>query len=94
MQVMGCNRWAFEADSHMLVERALEFSEMVKAKGIAELHGAWIAEDQKQLWCAWDTDDIAALQEAFDEMNQQTGLESELIPVKTFYSTVQETIPV
>ena len=94
MQIMGTNRWDFDADPHMLVVRALEFADMVKEEGIAELHGAWIAEDAKLMWCTWDTDDVTALQAAFDEMNQQSGLTSELTNVKTFYSTIQETASV
>ncbi len=74
----------------MLVTRALAFADMVKEQGIAELHGAWIAEDDKLMWCSWDTDNVPALQAAFDEMNRQSGLASELTLVKTFYSTVQE----
>ncbi len=94
MQVMGANRWAFDVDPQMLVKQALAFADRVKEQGIAESHGAWIAEDEKLMWCTWDTDDIAALQTAFDEMNRQSGLTSELTAVKTFYSTVQETTPV
>jgi hypothetical protein len=94
MQVMGTNRWAFDADSHLLVTQALAFADMVKEKGIAELHGAWIDEAGKLMWCTWDTDDLGALQEAFDEMDFESGLTSELRRVKTFFSTVQETIPV
>ncbi len=94
MQVMGTNRWTFDADPQMLVTRALEFSEMVKDKGIAELRGAWIAEDEKLMWCAWDTGDLEALQQAFEEMNRRSGLTSQLTPVRTFFSTIQETIPV
>jgi hypothetical protein len=94
MQVMGTNRWAFDVDSQMLVTQALAFADKVKEQGIAELHGAWIAEDEKLMWCTWDTDDVAALQAAFDDMNRQSGLTSELTSVKTFHSTVQETIPV
>jgi hypothetical protein len=29
---------------------ALEFSEIVRGKDIAELHGAWIAKDEKLMW--------------------------------------------
>ena len=94
MQVMGTNRWSFDADADFLMKSALDFSKMVEQKGIAELHGAWLAEDEKLMWCSWDTDDLGALQAAFDEMNRQTGLESELRSVKTFCSTVQETVPV
>ena len=91
---MGTNRWAFDVYSQMLVTQALAFAEMVKEQGIAELPGAWIAEDEKLMWCTWDTDDIAALQTAFDEMNRQSGLTSELTAVKTFFSTVQDTVSV
>jgi hypothetical protein len=94
MQVMGTNRWSFDSNAELLMAKALEFSEMVRDKGIAELHGAWMAEDEKLMWCAWDTDDIDALQGAFDEMNRQTGLESELRPVRTFYPSIQETVAV
>jgi len=94
MQVMGTNRWAFDVDPQMLVAQALAFADMVKEQGIAELHGAWIAEDDKMMWCSWDTDNVPALQAAFDEMNSQSGLASELTLVKTFYSTVQETTSV
>ena len=91
MQVMGTNRWAYDADPKMLLQGALAFADDVKERGIAELHGAWLAEDDKLMWCAWDTDDLVALQAAFDEMNRQTGLTSELTVMHTFYSTVQET---
>lgn len=94
MQVMGTSRWAFDVDSHFLVTQMLAFAKTVKDKGIAELHGAWIAEDDKRMWCTWDTDDVAVFQEALDEMNLDSGVVSELRPVKTFFSTVQETIPV
>ena len=94
MQVMGTNRWTDDADPKMLVRGALEFSDQMRERGIAELHGAWLAEGQKLMWCAWDTDDLPALQAAFDEMNRQTGLTSELMVMHTFYSTVQETTAV
>lgn len=73
---------------------ALEFSGMVEETGITELDDAWLAEDEQLMWCSWDTDDLGALRSAFDEMNRETGLASELRPVETFYSTVQETVPV
>ena len=94
MQVMGTNRWSFDVDSQILVRQALAFADSVKEQGIAELHGAWIAEDERLMWCTWDTDDVGALQAAFDEVNRQSGLASDLSSVKTFYSTVQDTIPV
>jgi hypothetical protein len=94
MQVMGTNSWAFDVDPHMLVTQALAFADRVREQGIAELHGAWLAEDEKLMWCSWDTEDLDALQAAFDEMNRQSGLTSTLAPVKTFYSTVQDTVPV
>ena len=67
MQVMGTNRWAYDADPKMLLQGALAFADDVKERGIAELHGAWLAEDDKLMWCAWDTDDLDALQAAFDD---------------------------
>lgn len=91
VQIMGTNRWSFDADPQVLVERALDFADMVSEQGIAELHGAWIAENENLMWCSWDTDNVPALQTAFDEMNRQTGLTSVLTPVNTFFSTVQET---
>ncbi len=94
MQVMGTNRWEMDADPQFLIQKALEFSAMVKDRGIAELHGAWLAEDEKLMWCSWDTEEFSALRAAFDEMNRMTGLTSELTPVRTFYSTNQETTAV
>lgn len=91
VQIMGTNRWDFDIDPRFLVTRALEFADMVKEQGIADLHGAWIGEDERLMWCAWDTDNVAGLQAAFDEMNRQSGLTSKLASVKTFFSTVQET---
>ena len=94
MQVMGTNSWSFDVDPHELVTQALAFADMVKDQGIAELHGAWIAQDEKLMWCTWDTENIDALQAAFEEMNRRSGLTSKLTAAKTFYSTVQETVPV
>ena len=94
MQVMGTNRWDFEADPDMLVDGALEFADQVREQGIAELHGAWLAAENRLMWCAWDTEDLAALQAAFDEMNRETGLTSKLTVMNTFYSTVQATTAV
>ena len=94
MQVIGTNRWDFDIDPHIMVTQALAFAERVKKQGIAELHGAWIAEDEGFMWCTWDTDDLPALQAAIDEMNRRSGVTSELRSVKTFFSTLQETFPV
>ena len=74
----------------MLATQALKSSAMVKSRELPELHGAWIAEDEKPMWCTWDTNDVAALQAAFDEMNRRSGLTSKLTLVKTFSSTAQE----
>ena len=57
----------------------------MKAEGIAELRDARIALDQKLMWCTWDTDNVDALQAAFDEMNRQSGLVSELTPVEVMF---------
>jgi hypothetical protein len=85
MYVMGTNTWEFDGDTDFLVEQALEFSEQVKANGIAELRDACIAPDQKLLWCSWETEDLEGLQAAFDEMNAMTGLSSELTEVEIMY---------
>ncbi|MCP3976933.1 MAG: hypothetical protein GY720_20795 [bacterium] len=57
----------------------------VDAEGIARLAGAWIAPEQKIVWCAWDVTDREALQRAFDDMNRRSGLKSKLTEVETFY---------
>ncbi len=94
MQIMGTNRWDRDVDSQRLVTEALKFADAVKAQGIAELRGAWIAEDDKLMWCSWDAQDVTALQAAFDEMNRRSGLTSELTVVKTFFSPIQATTAV
>lgn len=85
MQVMGTNTWEFEVDTDQLIGQALSFSERVKEQGIARLLGAWISPEHRMLWCSWETDDVEALQRAFDEMNAQSGLKSELSPMRAFY---------
>jgi hypothetical protein len=37
------------------------------------------------LWCTWETEDLERLQVAFDEMNKESGLKSELREVEIFY---------
>ena len=85
MRVMGTNTWDMDVDTDFLIDQALEFSEAVKEQGIAELVAAWIEPDKRMLWCAWRTDDLSALQVAFDEMNEQSGLRSELSVVEEMY---------
>jgi hypothetical protein len=68
-----------------LIGQALKFADAVKAQGIAELRGAWIADDERLLWCTWETENVEALQAAFDEMNRQSGLMSELTSVEVFF---------
>lgn len=85
MYVMGTNSWEFEVPTKGLIKMALKFSEDVKAQGIAELRDAFIAPDQKLLWCTWETENLEGLQAAFDEMNKETGLKSELRQVEIFY---------
>lgn len=41
---------------------------------------------------SFDAGGMAALQAAFDEMNAQSGLTSELNSVETFFSSIQEMI--
>ena len=85
MRVMGTNTWDMDVETDFLIDQALDFSEAVKAQGIAELVAAWIEPDKRLLWCAWRTDDLVALQAAFDEMNEQTGLRSELSVVEEMH---------
>ena len=82
---MGFNRWDFDTPTDFLTRQALKFAEEVQAAGIAQLREASLAPDRKLMWCSWDTDNLEALQAAFDEMNQQTGLVSELTPVEAFF---------
>ena len=85
MQVMGFNRWEMDVPTDVLIGQALKFSENVKAQGIAQLREASIAPDQKLMWCSWDTEDLDALQAAFDEMNRASGLVSQLTQVEMFF---------
>ena len=39
----------------------------------------------KVMWCTWRTDDLKAFQAAFDEMNEQSGLASELAIVEEMF---------
>lgn len=85
MQIMGTNKWDFDAPNDLLVREALKFAEEVKAEGIAQLRDACIATDEKLMWCTWDTDNVEALQTAFDEMNRRSGLVSVLTPVEVMF---------
>ena len=85
MLVMGSNSWKMEINKEALISSALEFAEDVKSKGIAELRGAWIDNDKKLLWCYWETENLEALQVAFTEMNNQSGLVSELSVIEEFF---------
>jgi hypothetical protein len=85
MLVMGTNRWEIDIPKEFLVKQALEFAEYVKSKGIAELREFLLAYDQKLLWCTWETDNLKGLEAAFNEMNEQSGLISELTQVEDMY---------
>jgi hypothetical protein len=85
MYVMGTNRWEVDKTKDMLVKQALDFAEEVKTKGIAELRDFYLEHDQKLLWCTWETDNPKGLEEAFDVMNKQSGLMSELAVVEDMY---------
>ena len=85
MLIMGTNRWEIDIPKDMLTMQALSFAEDVKSQGIAELQEFLLAHEQKLLWCTWETDDLTALETAFAEMNQQSGLISELTPVEDMY---------
>jgi hypothetical protein len=86
MLVMGTNRWKSDIPKDMLTMQALKFGEDVKSQGIAELQHFLLANEQKLLWCTWETDDLPALEAAFTVMNQQSGLISELTPVEDMYT--------
>jgi hypothetical protein len=85
MLVMGTNRWESDIPKDLLTMQALKFAEDVKTQGIAELQDFLLGHEQKLLWCTWETDDLTALEAAFSEMNQQSGLISELTPVEDMY---------
>jgi len=85
MLIMGTNRWEIDILKDLLTMQALSFAEDVKSQGIAELQEFLLAHEQKLLWCTWETDDLTALETAFAEMNQQSGLISELTPVEDMY---------
>ena len=78
MKVMGTNTWEKEIPKEPLIHQALKFADMVKEQGIAELLEAYISADDKLMWCTWETENLDALQAAFNEMNAQSGLKSEL----------------
>ena len=83
---MGTNTWERDLPKQPLIMQALKFSDEVKANGIAELLGAWIEPEKKLLWCVWNTENLEALQAAFDEMNKRSGLKSELNVVEDMYN--------
>lgn len=85
MQIVGYNTWDQDLPVAMLIRQALSFSDDVRARGIARLREAYIAEGERRLWCTWDTEDLPGLQEAFDKMNEQSGLNSVLTPVTPFF---------
>ena len=78
MLVMGTNTWEADIPKKPLIKQALKFAEDVKNNGIAELREAYIADDQKLMWCTWDTENFDGLKAAFAEMNKVSGLKSEL----------------
>ncbi len=84
MEVIGTNRWEFEADKDFMIKGALDFSEDVRRRGIAQLTHAWIAPEEKLLWCTWRTNDFAQLESAFEQLNERTGLISDLTIVEDF----------
>ena len=87
MIVMGTNTWDIDIPKDMLTMQALQFADGVKSQGIAELREFLLAHDQKMLWCTWETEDLEGLQAAFDEMNIQSGLTSELTIVEDMYDS-------
>ena len=82
MLIMGTNSWEQDIPKEFLISQALKFAEDVKSQGIAELQGAWIDNENKFMWCYWETENLAGLQTAFDEMNKRSGLKSKLTQVE------------
>ena len=82
---MGTNTWERDIPKQALIFQALKFADDVKANDIAELQDAWIAYGQKLIWCTWECKDLKALEAAFDEMNKQSGLTSELKPIEKIF---------
>jgi hypothetical protein len=78
MRVIGTNTWDRDIPRKAIEFQSLRFADMVKEHGIAELQDAWISPSKKLLWCSWETENLEALQAAFDEMNAQSGLASVL----------------
>ena len=85
MKVMGTNTWEHDVPARALKKQSSGFAEGVKAQGIAELLEAYIAPDQKLLWCTWEINDLKALEAAFAEMNKLSGLKSKLEIVEKYY---------
>ena len=85
MRVMGTNTWEMDVDTDFLIDQALDFADKVKAQGVAQLVGAWVQPEKKLMWCTWTTEDLEALQVAFDGMNEQSGLTSELSVVEEMF---------
>ena len=74
-------------NSQESIDFSIKWSEDAKSKGIVEIRGAWIDGDKKFMWCYWETDNLEALQAAFDEMNKVTGLVYELSLIDGFFPT-------
>ena len=86
MKVIGTNTWKIDIPRKAIEVQSLRFADMVKEQGIAELQDAWISPKRKLLWCTWETDNLEALQAAFDEMNAQSGLKSVLDIYEEYYT--------
>jgi len=78
MKIMGTNTWEADIPKEPLVKQALHFAKTVEENGIAKFLEAYISSDEKLMWCTWETENLEALQEAFNEMNAKSGLKSEL----------------
>jgi hypothetical protein len=85
MYVMGTNTWDFDVPTKGLVKMALKFADEVKQNGIAELRDACLDPEKKLLWCTWETENLEGLQAAFDQMNKESGLKSELHEIEIFF---------
>ena len=65
----------------ILVRFEIFLMSSARAKGIAKIHGSWLAADLGLAWCVWETDNVKALEAAFAAPNFK-GLRTELKPIE------------
>lgn len=78
MLIMGTNTWKTDLNKDILTAQTVKFGEQLNKAGVAELKKAWLDYDNKLLWCLWDSKNNDALRQAFDKMNEISGMSSKL----------------